>query len=767
MIPIYLHITAEDINYLPYWKKILNGRSHPTPVSTTVPTIAMEVAMKAKEKGCSKIATTSPILLKMLLGSTRKVSVHDYAGSIIEKYGCEFLIMPPPEQCITTNAGEFLAKRYFSKFLSPEDFIPLPRFRWTLWAPQLEQQVKYHLGAAAFIAVDIETVIDDEDRSIDCVGFTFVRLNDKANSISLYTLVVSLDDPLNLPIVRSILRTRIPKLFQNGKYDINYLLRYSIPPVDYSFDTLNLFHSWYSELPKRLDFITAFLLHKWQFWKDDAKGSYDRMQHFEYNARDCYTTAMCFIALMREMPQYALENYKLEFPLVFPCLLAEQTGLGRDAEFMEEEERRFNSSMEERRKRISIMVGNKDFNPSSQTQVLQLFALLGSEDVKDTTPPSMDKVKHRHPLNRRILTEIQEYRKDRKLVSSYLRDEDPKTKKRKTWHGRMFYSLNPHATDTGRLASTESAFWCGWQIQNIPRGRKDIQIKRGIISDPGFYFGECDRSQAETRDTAYLSGDVGLLAAVEDRTKDFHGHNAAAFFGLPYEAIVNSFQGDDEVWVHKKLDEQIRDLSKRTNHGANYNMAANMLLMTMGIDNVVRAQSLLNLPRAWSLVQVTGYLLERFDKTYPTVRGPYYDHIKASIRATHKLVGPTGWTRYCFGTPWNNKQDMNAYAAHPSQSLNAMELNVAYLRVFKEVALVNPKDFKLGPQVHDSILFQYRHGHIDLVYKVAECMDNPISVTDIFGKIRTLKIPVDIKGEADRWSEVKTLPMRRPELLVA
>ena len=763
MVPIFLQITTDDISYLPLWKKILSGRSHPTPGSSKTPVAVLEVVMKAKEKGCTKVATSSPELLKLLLGTNKQVSLHDYAGSVIEKFGVEFLIMPPPEMLVSTNNGEFLARRYFDKFLSPEKFIPLPSFKWTLWESSLQQLVERMATAATAIAIDIETVRDDDDRSIDCVGFTFISLNSLTNNLALYQLVVPLDDPANLPIVRTICSSTPPKIFQNGKYDNAYLLRYGIPVYNYAFDTLNLFHCWYAELPKRLDFITSFMLRKWQFWKDDAKGSFNRMQHFEYNARDTYTTAMCFIALMREMPQWALDNYKLEFPVVFPALLTEMTGIKRDSVFMETEEKRFLAQLEKRKARLGVLVGNSDYNPSSPPQTKAIFALLGSEDITSTDKVGMDKIKNRHPLNMLICTEIEEYRKDRKLVGAYLRDVDPKDKKqwKKSWHGRAFFSLNPHGTATGRCASSESAFWCGWNIQNIPRDRKDIQIKRGFVSDPGFYFGECDRSQAETRDTAYLSGDTALLAAINDRTKDFHGHNASAFFGLPYEAIVQSrFDDGQQEWVHRTLDKDIRDLSKRTNHGANYNMAANMLLMTMGIKNVARAQRLLNLPSGWSLVQVCAYLLKRFDETYPTVRGPYYDYIKGSIRSSNKLVGPTGWTRYCFGEPWNNKQDMNAYAAHPSQSLNAMELNTAYVRVFNEISIQETRDFKLGPQVHDSILFQYRMGRIDLAYRVAECMDNPISVTDISGISRTLSIPVDIKGEADRWSEVKTLPKR-------
>ena len=347
------------------------------------------------------------------------------------------------------------------------------------------------------------------------------------------------------------------------------------------------------------------------------------------------------------------------------------------------------------------------------------------------------------------------------MVTSYLRDEDPDTGERKTWHGRIFFALNPHGTDTGRLASRESAFWCGWQIQNWPRDRDEINLKRTVISDPGFLFGEGDYEQAEARDTAYLSGDTNLIKAVDDQTRDFHGTNASAFFGLPYEKIVNSYVPENSnsgEWVHKTVDKAIRDLSKRTNHGANYNMGAGVMLDTMGLRNVLRAQSLLKLPRHWSPLKVCDYLLERFDATYPVVRDKkngWYARVIADVTSKQMLVGPTGWTRYCFGNPSANKRDLNRYVAHPPQSLNAMMLNIAYKKVFKDIWMPHYRIFKLGPQIHDSIVYQYAKGEDWLVDEVKKAMRVPVEVTDIFGVKRTLVVPVGMKSGAERWSEVK------------
>jgi len=754
---ILLHTTEDDLPYLGRMKGIIGGRAK-VRLSNKVPTTAIEVALAAKNAGCSAVATTSPVLLKLLLDG--KMSKKNwYAGSIIEKLGVEFLILNPLEHLITIPAAPTLYRRYLSKILQPQEWLSLPPFKWELFNPKLTDYYLEEAHDSNFIAIDIETGLED-DRVITCIGFCMVRIRD--GMLQQTTIVVPMlreeSWEYNLAFVRSVCGCSVPKVFQNGKYDNAYLLRFGIPVYNYLGDTINLFHSWYCELPKRLDFITSFLLRVSQYWKNESNNPIDSMAYYAYNAKDCYNTAMDWLTLLKEAPDYAWKNYLLEFPLVFPCMMAENRGLRRDNDRMETENSRFEVALEEQLLSIQKMVGNSNFNPSSPKQTMLLLQALGSGDLTGTGKIPLDKAKARHPLNARILGAIGSYREDRKLQGTYLRDKDPKTGITKSWNGRIFYTLNPHGTDTGRLASSESHFWCGWQIQNIPRDRDDVQIRSGIISDPGFYLGECDRSQAETRDTAYLSGDTKLLMAVEDSSRDFHGHNASAFFGIPYAEIVQStFNEETGNWEHKTLDKPLRDLSKRTNHGANYNMGAGVLLNTMGIKNVLRARLLLDLPRHWTLMQITQHLLNTFDKTYSVVRGAFYDHIKNAVKTTKMLTGPTGWTRYCFGDPSSNKRHLNSYVAHLPQSLNAMELNFAYKRVFYEIALVETADFKLGPQIHDSIIFQYRKGRSDLAFKVAECMNNPLDITDIFGYSRKLSIPTDLKGEASVWSELKPM----------
>lgn len=475
------------------------------------------------------------------------------------------------------------------------------------------------------------------------------------------------------------------------------------------------------------------------------------MDYYQYNAKDAFVTAMCFIILLLEMPEFAITNYLMEFKVVVPCILSELTGWKIDVE----EKNRLTKSLGERNLKylnsLRVMVDDSNFNPSSPVQVGKLWKALGSEDITSSDKVSTDKVGARHTINRRITTGIGKYREGFSATTKYAAKDF-------VWNGRCFYSLNPHGTDTGRLSSRESHYNCGLQIQNIKRDSEEIQLKSMFIADDGFYLGECDYAQNETWGTAYTTGDQNLIRTVEDKSRYFHAVNGEKFFGIPYEKLCQStYDSERRKWTHKKLDKETLDLAKRPNHGANYNMTAPVLLDTMGIENTLKAKLLLKLDKRWTSLQVCQYLLDQFDITYPVVRGKAYDNIKDEVRSTGQMVGPTGWTRVCFSDPNASKRGMNMYAAHKPQSLAAMVLNTAYTRVFNEVWRENQNDFKLLAQVHDSIIFQYRIGRDDLPEAVSACMDIHTPVVDIFGVSHNLNVPVDLKGNGKCWSELELL----------
>ena len=248
---------------------------------------------------------------------------------------------------------------------------------------------------------------------------------------------------------------------------------------------------------------------------------------------------------------------------------------------------------------------------------------------------------------------------------------------------------------------------------------------------------------------------------------DYHAWNAQAFFGVPYETIYS-----DEF--HKTINKTVRDLSKRTNHGANYNMGEGVMLDTMGPKYVSQAKVILRL--AGSLRQVCKFLLDRYAATYPRVKGLLYDSIVAEIKLTGKLVTPTGRTRVFFGKPWANKRDLNVAVAHKPQSLSVDLINDEWFNFFLaqfygRFLKFKNCDFRSEPtrvdcdlrglarlkaQIHDSILFQYRKNRPDIPEIVrSQIMNSRIDVKGADGIVREMFIPSDISAGKDRWSELK------------
>lgn len=308
--------------------------------------------------------------------------------------------------------------------------------------------------------------------------------------------------------------------------------------------------------------------------------------------------------------------------------------------------------------------------------------------------------------------------------------------------------MNAFGTETGRSSCSASSFgepqvgkdsWksYGIQVQNIPPTYKIC-----LMADPDFLLFEMDKSQAESRCTAYLSQSPTMIDAVEN-SPDFHSANASAFFGIPFEDLW-----DTENGVTKN--KPIRDLSKKTNHGANYNMMAGMLIRTMGEENLWRAKSLLKLKASWGLQEIAQYLLDIFDATYPRLRdkehGWYGELIMEWLSSGGLIRTPDGWTRKFFGDPTKSKPALNELVAHSPQHLNVALVDKGYFRIWYE--LDNPKTFRVKAQIHDSVFFQVHKDHLHLVKRAKQIYDETSSII-VHGK--KLFIPSTVDGPKTHW----------------
>lgn len=668
----------------------------------------------------------------------KKITLDDYAGSLLRlRSGREVVVINPLERLQTVPWEKFITNRFISKLTKPESWWKQTTFTWAPVTLDNRDSVLSRIAAARLVAIDIETPWPaDKIRSIDCVSY--VAYFPDTHTTECY--VVPFNEPWHWGFIREANSTTTPKVLQHGLFDNAYFMRWNLPVRNWLWDTLHLFHSWYSELPKRLDFVAAFSLRDVRYWKDDGSTGNLADRH-RYCARDGWATVNGLLSLVGEAPLWALNNYTFhEFPMVFPSLCAAMEGLDADETRFLEIKAKKETELAALLARLQYLIAAPGYNPGSWQQNEQLFEVLGVGDLGGTGKIPTLKAKAAHPLNNMLLTLVEGYKQEAKQVGTYFAPE-------KLWDGRIYYNFNPGGTDTGRAASSESSFDCGWQIQNIPA--RDDSFKQCVVAPPGWYIGEADKKQSEARCVGYLSGDEVLIALVES-PHDYHSWNAQAFFGVPYPEIYDEEKG-------KTLNKPLRDLSKRTNHGANYNMGAGVMLDTMGPKIVAEAKILLKLPARLTLKQVCQFLLDRYATTYPRVKKDWYESIMQTIETTRRLVSAFGWTRYFFGSPRNNKQHLNAAVAHAPQNLSVAIVNREWYKVWRETIYGELRGkVRIKAQIHDSLLFIYRE--LADAQRVMELMDTRVVVEDAHGVRREMFIPSDLStGDqpSRRWSEIK------------
>ena len=763
---ILFYMNSADKPYLPRLKKHMGA--HNVWLFNSF-SMLIELSMKAKEKRAEWIVTTRYDILEALCkyegyDSRKGISIYDYVGSVFEYKGIKILIQAPLETLIKAADGEFIFARMISKITRPKDWFQTTQFNWCLGTPDKLETLYTEFQAAYAIVVDIETL--PEDKVMTEVGYTGVFWNETTRNFTISSFTIPLDGGYALSWIRKFNKLPAQKILQNGKYDLAYLLRYDCLFDNYLWDTINLFHSYYAELPKDLGFQSAWFIRDFKYWKHESSST-DALAKYKYNGKDTWVTANVWLATIAEMPDWAVDNYLLEFPIVAPDFYIECLGIKADAgqllKVKEKKKKELEADLASLRRMTS-----SGFNPNSPKQVTELLQALGHSTLTNSDATALAAVSYLDPLAAVIIEKITNCRELSKAITTYLNEDklysggiDGKSTARPP---RILYAVNPHGTESARNASKAHHLGAkgapvGLQIQNITRSESDDEddnIKSYFVADAGFLIGEADYAQAESRDTGYISGDCTLIEAVTG-PRDFHGVNASCFFGLPYESIIDT-KVDEATGksVHKVLNKPIRQLAKPVNHGANYNMGEHVLIATMGLKKIFEAARMLLLPPGMSAKGIASHLLDSFAKTYKVVKVDYQEWIKTQVAAFKRLTSapmPNGrqWTRYCFMDPSKNKQALNAYVAHCPQNLNALTLNQAFKKVFYEVQIPNPETFRLNAQIHDSILFQYKEGYEKHIAEVKACMEFTVEVTDIFGIKRALLVPVDVKGGKKSW----------------
>lgn len=733
----------------------------------------------AKTSGCHGIFLCNEKTLANVVPGTP--TLNEYRGSRLD-YSVPVIVGNSLAQINTVDHGRFLLQTDLEKFKHLDVKINKGFTFKVLETLDTFREAKIVLNDSLFMAYDIETVTvspegtmisgDSEEESeavengitiITCVSYTaFTR----AGKFVTYVLpffnfmephwISDWEFKQAILFMQEMNATDIPKCMHNGMYDCLHSIVYRAWPRNFCLDTMGMAHAQYVSLPKSLDFTASITLPDYRQWKQQAKEaskSGDIRQYWEYNGRDTFNTARICLHYLRHLPIYARRNYANQFKLVYPSLYCGFEGFLIDNDKRKTLRAEREKVLDQMLLELQIMTDDKGdiyakkptgFNPTSYRQVqTYIYDILGAKDPKigfkkvdgkkqritrGTDEKNLSAIGEQHPILFALTNRIIKYRENRKAIGTYF---DFAQKK-----GRLLYNINPFGTETGRMASSKSSFWCGTQVQNIPYYAKEM-----LIADEGFILCEPDNSQSEARCTAYLAQDLNLITALETPGRDFYRSLGTLFFEMEYDKVSTEFRN----LVLKKIV-----------HGTNYMMGPDTFIVNAGIENLLFAANVLGVSIGPGLGQVSmksfaALLLDKYHEPFKRIR-QWYAEVKNEIRTTSMLRSPLGHVRYFFGDIDKKHQIFSSAVAHGPQNLSVSILNKGWWKQW-QLQKREPEDFRMKAQIHDSAPFQYREGREDIRVEAIECFNNP---TEIHGRI--LKIPVDYKYGTDWGHMLKGAP---------
>jgi len=740
-VRLLVNHSTEDRPYLPSLIPLLKAEGLTGVATSKIYTIG-ELQDAAKKQRCQAVLLSNSSTLINCLGESARLS--NFRGTRIN-YTIPVIVVNPMEHTHSVNHGRWLLAQDLEKFRHIREAVQSFSFT-VLETPEQMQQVQLRLETAILISLDIET---NDKLQITCISYAAI-FNDSSTACYILPLVDFGEDHFTddemyataITTMRRINKSAIPKVAFNGQYDSTYLLTYDAEPVNFVCDPMVLSWCEYSELPRSLDFVSSLCCYDYFYWKGEAEEAKQKgaiREYWAYCAKDSWYTLRCALHQMSTKPAYAYTNYSKIFHLIHPAIYCAFEGFRVDEAKRIENRAKAVSVKLEALNNLQTMSCDPEFNPGSWQQVARfLYETIGASRVKGapnagTDEKTLNMVAIQHPLLARIIDEIQTYRGQAKLISTYF-DFVQK-------QGRLLYSLDPSGTDTGRSASQASPFWLGTQIQNVPRGH---DIKDWLVADEGYTLCEADKSKSEARCVGYMAQCEAYITAIEDKTKDFYKQVATLLFGIPYAEVS---------------DEIRNDVTKHITHGANYVMGPIPLIGRATPKRLYSAMSNLKAPTK-NLTEFAKWLLAIYHKPFHEIKQNWYPATKLEIQRTHKLISPLGWTRYFFGDISKQHAVFRAAVAHGPQNLSVELINKAFWRVYRDLVIPSNGSVRLKAQVHDSIIIQCKGEQLrEVTMQMNKIMNIPCEVHG-----RVMRIPTEFKvskingswGEMDEYNPTIT-----------
>ena len=527
--------------------------------------------------------------------------------------------------------------------------------------------------------------LDTETTSInpidaELVGLSFSVEEGKAFYVAIPTERKKAERIVNIfkPLYEN---TKILKIGQNIKYDMEVLMNYGVRLAAPMFDTMLAHYVLQPEQKHNMDILAETLLNYQTIHIDELIGPKGKSQKnmrdispadiCDYAAEDADITLRLYNVLKPRLKEADVEDlfYNIEMPLVPVLAEMEMNGVLLDTNALAETSKVFTDRMTQIEKNIYELAGHQ-FNIASPKQVGEV--LFGEMKIVDkpkktktgqyvTSEEVLQQLRSKAP----IVDHILEHRGLKKLLGTYV-DALPKLINPHTGH--IHTSFNQAVTATGRLSSSDP------NLQNIPvRGEDGKEIRKCFIPEPGCLFFSADYSQIELRVMAHLSGDKNMIEAFREGY-DIHAATAARI----YKEDINIVTRDQ------------RTKAKRANFGIIYGITVFGLAERLEISRDEAKQ-----------------LIDGYFETFPQV----HDYMeKAKQLAREHGYAETFFHRRRYlpditshNATVRNFAERNAINA-PIQGSAADIIKIAMIRIYERFCREGIKS-KMILQVHDELNF--------------------------------------------------------------
>lgn len=602
---------------------------------------------------------------------------------VIPTYGPNMLFADPASRAYVGIDFERIIKNRFR-----QDAIETYGVRWVARTAREFERFLYrqYQKNPAYLVFDIETF----GGLITCISFCF----DGYEGVSVPLMdgnIPLIERALMWQLVARVLRSSIPKVNQNIKYDWTILDRHALFVENVTGDTMLATSVLYAELAKGLDFLTSIYTDI-PYYKDEGKEFNPRAHSkdvlYLYNAMDSIATHVVYGEQLKEMKESGTDKFYHEelVPLIKIYKSMDQLGILIDNEQRKKLRTKYEYLYNSNLSTLRSLVGDDTFNPKSPKQVGELIyeKLKFPKRVKTdpetgdcsyrTDKPTLDDLIINYPLaskagvlGKQILNRVILCRKLAKVIEYIDTPIHP--------DGCFRGTSNLAGTETGRSSSAKSLDEIFIEYDNKKRknrerlGRslqtiskhgfhvdeemfedfEDTQIAADLrsmfVPRPGYVFVEGDGAAAEARDVAVLAEDWELLESFDKKPK-VHSKTAGLVFGIDPMLITKDFP------LHPIIGIALYDIGKRLRHAGHYNAGAGVLMMQT------------HLP-----IQECNRHMNKFHETNPKIRGIYHHEVEQVVKRERRLATAVGRSRTFFGH-WGEALFKEALAYLPQSRIS-------------------------------------------------------------------------------------------------